>query len=196
TTRAKVHTRMADMLRLAQLGALTARVDGYEGALGPLKRTYDQSLRLIPFPAEERCDSAVCRRVSFMYGRLYQHDQLDVATHATLHELFGVASTTALEHLATIIRHGHVVAADGEDRYVPRLERMGIPLTFIHGERNVCFLPASTAATVAALSAVHGPERFERHLVPNYGHIDCIFGKNAATDVYPLMLLHFDRVDA
>jgi cholesterol oxidase len=30
--------------------------------------------------------------------------------------------------------------------------------------------------------------------VPGYGHIDCIFGKNAATDVYPLMLRHFDRI--
>jgi len=30
------------------------------------------------------------------------------------------------------------------------------------------------------------PEQpYERYLIPGYGHIDCIFGKNAALDVYP-----------
>jgi cholesterol oxidase len=32
---------------------------------------------------------------------------------------------------------------------------------------------------------VNDPRLYNRRLVPDYGHIDCIFGKNAAQDVYP-----------
>ena len=34
---------------------------------------------------------------------------------------------------------------------------------------------------------------YERHVIPEYGHIDCIFGKNAARDVYPYILRHLDK---
>jgi len=30
-------------------------------------------------------------------------------------------------------------------------------------------------------------------VIPDYGHIDCIFGKNAVKDVYPLILQHLDE---
>jgi cholesterol oxidase len=33
-------------------------------------------------------------------------------------------------------------------------------------------------------------------VVPNYGHIDCIYGKNAVNDIYPLMLKHLDATSA
>lgn len=32
-----------------------------------------------------------------------------------------------------------------------------------------------------------------RHVIPDYGHIDCIFGKNAVKDVYPLILQQLDE---
>ena len=34
---------------------------------------------------------------------------------------------------------------------------------------------------------------YRRHEIPGYGHIDCIFGKNAATDVFPLIVDHLER---
>jgi cholesterol oxidase len=34
-------------------------------------------------------------------------------------------------------------------------------------------------------------------VIPGYGHIDCIYGKNAVNDVFPLMLSHLeDTADA
>jgi len=39
----------------------------------------------------------------------------------------------------------------------------------------------------------HGPERYSRHVVPGYGHIDCMFGKNAVVDVYPIILEHLEK---
>jgi cholesterol oxidase len=37
------------------------------------------------------------------------------------------------------------------------------------------------------------PEQpYERHLIPGYGHIDCMFGKNAPVDVYPVIVQYLN----
>jgi len=50
----------------------------------------------------------------------------------------------------------------------------------IHGEQNECFLPASTEITMSDLAKANGSKLYQRHVIPGYGHIDCIYGKNAA----------------
>lgn len=155
-------------------------------------RLYDTALNIYPIENEERCDSATCRRITFMYGPLYEHDQLSADSHAALDELFGVASIKSFEHLALLSRVGHLVDGQGHEVYMPHLERLAIPITFLHGSENLCFLPESTEITVNVLSERNGPDLYTRHLIPNYGHIDCIFGKNAATDVYPHILKHLE----
>ena len=42
------------------------------------------------------------------------------------------------------------------------------------------------------LARWQGEDLYARHVIPNYGHIDCIFGKNAAADVYPHVLRHLE----
>ena len=39
------------------------------------------------------------------------------------------------------------MSADGEDVYLPHLDRLKMPIRFIHGEKNVCYLPESTQRT-------------------------------------------------
>jgi cholesterol oxidase len=92
-----------------------------------------------------------------------------------------------------MVRTGHLVNAIGEDVYLPHLERLAIPIRFIHGAENACFLPESTELTHRILSEKNGAQFYDRQLIPNYGHIDCIFGKNAAQDVYPLILEHLEK---
>ena len=70
---------------------------------------------------------------------------------------------------------------------------MAIPIRFIHGAENRCFLPASTEKTVEVLSAKDGAALYSRKVIPAYGHIDCIFGKNASADVYPFIVEHLDQ---
>jgi len=65
-----------------------------------------------------------------------------------------------------------------------------LPIRFIHGERNACYLPASTEKTLEALAEKNGRALYSRRVIPGYGHIDCIFGKNAARDVYPHIVEH------
>jgi cholesterol oxidase len=156
------------------------------------ERLYDRALELYPVEREERCNSATCHRISFMYSLLYEHDQLALATHDTLHELFGVASVTAFEHLAAMVRAKQVVDAEGRDVYLPHPERLAIPLRIIHGAENACFKPAGTEKTYAWLREHNDPRLYSRVVIPDFGHIDCIFGKRAATAVYPHILEHLE----
>lgn len=169
---------------LSAVGIETLSTDAHQGESFWLK-TFDEALKFWPLPREEKCKSAVCHRISFLYGLLYEHDQLDTATHdLALGEMFGQASDAAFKHLTMMIRAGTVVAADGANRYMPHLDRMALPLTIVHGAENSCFLPVSTQKTIAALAAANGARLYNRHVIPNYGHINCIYGKNAARDVY------------
>ena len=157
------------------------------------QRLLDDALRFYPIPHGEHCDSAVCHRISFMYALLYEHAQLNPGLHDNLHELFGVAHLKVFEHLALMARRGHVVAADGSEDYLPHLDRMAVPITIIHGGDNQCFIPESTETTYKMLCEKNGAALYRRHVIPGYGHIDCIFGKNAAKDVYPHILRHLEQ---
>ena len=65
-------------------------------------------------------------------------------------------------------------------------------ITFIHGALNECFLPESTELTLNDLAKANGSKLYQRHVIPGYGHIDCIYGKNAVKDVYPFVLEHLE----
>ncbi|MFY0567853.1 alpha/beta hydrolase [Archangium lansingense] len=176
---------------LEKLGfrSMTAYTDTKSDWLG---RLYNKAVDLYPVDKDEECDSPVCHRITFMYSLLYEHAQLNEATHAALHEMFGLATMKAFDGIADMVRAGHIVDASERDSYRPHLERMALPIRFIHGERNGCFLPESTQKTLDALVRANGPGLYSRRVIPEYGHIDCIFGKNAAKDVFPHILEHLE----
>lgn len=158
-----------------------------------LERLYDNALRLYPQEFEELTNSPVDKRIAFMYGQLWELDQLNSATHDNLHELFGVANIEAFEHLALMMRKGHALSKKGEEVYLPQAQKMAIPIRFIHGAENQTFLPKGTELAVDYLTQANGGELYDIKMIPDYGHIDCIFGKNASEDVFPLIREHLDR---
>ncbi len=181
---------LPDALRFLGVNSLTAYADTHDDWT---EKLFNKLVALQPLAYEEQCKSPVCHRITFLYGLLYEHDNLNRATHETLHELFGVATIDALDHLATMVRKGRIVNRDGEDVYLPQLKRLAFPITFIHGAENSCYLPESTAQSYEELRKANGSALYQRHLLANYGHIDCIFGEQASRDVYPLMLNHLER---
>ncbi len=162
---------------------------------GLLERALDKALQLlVPVPRSERTRDATSNRITALYGRLYQLDQLNEGTVASgLAEMFGEANIDAFKQLALFARRGCVLDQRGNDVYLPHIERLALPICFIHGAKNACFLPESTARTLQRLSRANGRQLYDRHVIPGYGHIDCIFGKNAAHDVYPLIVAHLDK---
>ena len=190
-TRIKTGLHLPQFLHALGVDSLTAYVDTHADWKD---RLFDAALALYPIELEERCRSPVCHRITFLYAPLYEHDQLNELTHSCLHELFGVASIGAFEHLARISNAERIVDARGDDRYLPHLDRLAIPITFIHGAENACFLPRSTERTCEALGERNGRDLYARHEIAGYGHIDCIFGANAARDVFPRVSEHLDSV--
>ena len=188
-SRLKAGLYLPRVLDALGVDSLTAYVDSHANWQ---ERLYDNALRFYPVEFEEHSSSAVDRRITFMYGQLWELDQLNTATHDTLHELFGVANIRCFEHLAKMSRTGHLVDFDGGERYLPHAKRLAIPIRFIHGAENSAFLPESTRFTFDQLRRLNG-DLYSRHVIPDYGHIDCIFGKNAAKDVYPLILEHLEQ---
>ena len=94
------------------------------------------------------------------------------------------------------MRVGHLVSFDGQETYMPHLDKLNLPITFIHGSQNACFAPESTQETFDLLCSQFDPKQYSRHIISGYGHIDCIFGKNAHRDVYPFIVNHLDRFNA
>jgi cholesterol oxidase len=183
-----LHT--ADFLEKLGIDSLTAYVDSHADWKN---RLLDAALRLYPISPDEECRSPVCHRITFMYALLYEHRQLDELIHNHLHELFGIGNITTFEHLSLMVRRKQVVDIKGRDVYMPHQDRLALPICFIHGAENQCYLPESTKLTYDRLCQANGSHLYSRHVIPNYGHIDCIFGKNAARDVYPFILDHLDK---
>jgi cholesterol oxidase len=189
-SRAKSALGLTQIAAAAGVKTMTTAVDQASAS----EALYDGLLKLHPIDAEERCDSRVCHRITAMYGELYQHAQLASSTHEALGEQFGVVSLRAFNHLMQIGCAGHVVNEQGENTYLPHLERMALPILFLHGARNDCVLPHSTEVTRELLSQKNGASWYSREEIPAYGHVDCIIGANASRDVYPFIRKHLDAV--
>jgi cholesterol oxidase len=186
------YLRAPTLLDALGVDAVNARATTEDGLAN---RIADAIIRIaVPFQREERSRNATSNRITAFYGQLYESDQLNRLTFETgLPEMFGYANIAAFKHLARIARRTTIVDANGNDVYMPNLERLALPICFIHGAENACFRPESTARTLEKLAARNGTGLYERHVIPGYGHIDCIFGKNAAVDVYPKMLAHLEQ---
>lgn len=179
-----------DKLGVKSLNAYAAENENW------LEKLYDRALTLPAMVfAQGRCTNATCHRITFMYASLYNHEQLNQSCHENLHELFGIANMSAFEHIAKIGRRHQLVDFKEKDAYLPHLERLNLPIAFVHGKENHCFLPESTEKTYEVLRSSFDPNQYSRHVIPGYGHIDCIFGKNAARDVYPFLLQHLDKTN-
>jgi cholesterol oxidase len=122
-----------------------------------------------------------------------KHEQLNEATHLAMHEMFGVANMETFQQITLMLRKGHAVSAEGEEVYLPNVDRIKPPIAFLHGAENRLFLPKGSELTYQLLCEKNGPDRYVRHVVPNYAHMDCFIGRDAARDVYPIVTAELDK---
>jgi cholesterol oxidase len=182
-----------DLMRLGGVQVLDARASTLRD---PLAAAIDSGIGFAyPFRSDNRTRSVTSRRITALYGQLYELDQLNQATLDAIPEMFGIANIAAFRQLSRIARKGHVVRADGSDTLVTdrNLRRFAIPTLFVHGALNRAFEPSGTKKTREALSRANGARLYDRIEIAETGHIDCIFGKHAARDVYPAVVRHLDR---
>lgn len=145
--------------------------------------------------AHRECRNGVCRMVSFTYGAgspaLWSHDNLNDQTHEWLKAEFGPCPLTFFRQMARCVRRGHLVRVSDRpelpESFVAQEPQTDARIALVAGERNLCFLPESQHRTYEFLEATR-PGANALHVVPGYGHLDIFMGRNAAADVFPLLL--------
>lgn len=189
-THLKMSTRLPTLLDLAGVQGLPA--DAYQDDALPL-RLADQVLRAWPQVRGGRCRSASCRRTSFLYGDLWNHDRISPQTHDRLPFLVGHTAVRPFRQLARIGRAGRVVDARGRDLYEEGRHRLDLPITFLWSEQSGVFGPGATRRTHDDLVDAFGPDAYRWVSLPGYGHLDSLVGTDASEDVFPHILAHLER---
>ena len=162
-----------------------------------LQQSLNQALRFYPVGRrEELCNSVCCHRCSFVFGRLWNHKNLNEATHSQVDRFFSGVNMTWLHHAMKFGVLGNVtndldhdIATDDNIRRIK-----GIPILLFSGSDNVVLDPESTMRSYDRLRKVNGPQGYRREVIEGYGHIDGWMGKSAYEHVYPMVLEHVDQV--
>lgn len=157
-------------------------------------------IALVVMLTHHECDNLVCRQVSFTYGSgfptLWSHENLNDETHEWLKREFAHVPLSFFRQITKSVSEGALVTVDGRAELPANLgaqpPRTDARIAFIAGERNVCFLPESQRKTFEFFSR-HSKQRHTLHIVPNYGHLDMFMGRNAARDVFPIIIGELDQ---
>ncbi|RDW87272.1 FAD protein [Coleophoma crateriformis] len=158
----------------------------------------NQLLRFYPVTRSELCNNVSCHRCSLVFGRLWNHRNLNEATHRQINRFFGGVNLTLLNLLMQMGYKGHVttnVPLCIELDTPSNIRRLsGIPMLFFSGADNKVLTPESTDRSYSILRDMFGEEDYRRVVVPGYGHLDCWMGRDAYKDVYPMIREEIDRV--
>lgn len=187
--RLKAHLKIADGLSHVGVENLNPNPES-----GLLDKALHHVFRLFSISVGEECKDPVCHAITGIFGPVYEHAQLNQATHDAMSEVFGVANVTVLKHLLLILGAGHAVDAKGRDVYRSELLRhLRYPIHFIAGAKNELCRPNASADLMRELVERFGPDASTRSEFADYAHLDCFVGKDAARDVFPDLLEHLDR---
>lgn len=167
-----------------------------DGPTTPLSRL----ARATVMASHRECDNRVCRMVSFTYGSgrpaLWRHENLNDATHDWIRGEFAEVPMTFFAQMAACVEAGQLVSVSSRPglpaRYGDAAPRTDARFALFAGAKNRCFLPESQERTYEFLQR-HRPGKDSLHVLPDYGHLDPFFGKNADNDVFPQFLAELAR---
>jgi hypothetical protein len=154
-----------------------------------------KAIDLIVRLTHHECRNPVCKHVSFMYGAgfpsLWKHEHLTPETHDWITQEFGFCSIAFFRQMARSVREGRIVAVEGRPELPADVlaapPRTDARIAFVAGEENRCFLAESQVRSFEYLNALR-PDWHTLHIIPGYGHLDVFLGRNAARDVFPILL--------
>ena len=155
----------------------------------------DTALWNVPFPAGESCYNPTCHRVFGVFGPVYSHPQLTEATHNALNDIAGPVATLPFDQLALIMQAGRALDHKGRDVYFGKPKSLDFPIHFISGALNQLVMPETTLRSQRWLQGAMPTKaaQFTREVFAGYGHLDCLIGKTAATDVFPSILKELEK---
>lgn len=187
------------------------RVDSTKGDSWPeeLQKFYESWPSALKFHVERKRDpgkeppdpvNCMCNRLSFMYGMPYHHDNLVDAIHGTdsigaeLPKLFGAIPIDMYIHAARNIRQGHATFYDGKgnneeflsDAAREKFRRLR-KVTLVTGALNRLWHRDSIDHMHEWLCRGFSNHlhKFRKHILPDYGHQDLLWGDTSTTEVFP-----------
>ena len=123
--------------------------------------------------------------------------------------MFGIAHTPYCHHMSAFLREEKLVDRNDNDVYIPGVDNKGnleegvqqrdwvrhldIPIYLFIGELNQVHRPPGVVRSYQMLKELHPEQDYEYAVIPGYGHLDCLIGKDAATDVWPGILSFLDK---
>jgi hypothetical protein len=146
------------------------------------------------------CNNDVCQFANYMYGVgpdiLWRHDNLDPETHHWVAREFGFCPFSLLRQIGRAQRSGYIAPVDGLPELPPSLvdiePRTDARFAFLAGSANKLFLPESQRRSFEHFDKFRRDYHTFREL-RGLTHLDVLFGKNSARDVFPLILEELDR---
>jgi pimeloyl-ACP methyl ester carboxylesterase len=149
-------------------------------------------MKVLPF--RHVYDSPVARRIYFVYGDVFQYENINKATmEEAVPGFFGNGNITFFEHISLMIRAGEARNAQGEDVYLSNLDAYRMPIAFLTGENNRMFVPKGLERTYDTLRKANDPGLYSHHVFDDYAHLDCWLGTNAERDTFPTALAELER---
>ncbi|RFS82617.1 alpha/beta fold hydrolase [Actinomadura spongiicola] len=163
------------------------------GQARPFTRPWMVSRAVSVFHRE--CDVRACHMQSFQWGAgkpaMYEHSNLLPETHARVADICAGSGLSYYQHVRKMIKAGRAVRfADRDSRYA------ALPRDYLANAADVetsMLLLAPSNNRVFTDSNIHmhrllervAPGRHELAVLPGYGHLDPLIGKNAHLDVFP-----------
>jgi pimeloyl-ACP methyl ester carboxylesterase len=185
---ARAFARLATIFRLLGIKGLDTDYDPnrWDGKL------IETVMKNVPF--RHIYDNPVARRIYFIYGDVYDYENINKPTMETaVPSFFGNGNITFFEHISLMIRASEARDARGRDVYLEHLDRFKLPINFITGEHNKMFVPKGLQRTYETLRRAHGPRNYTHHVISDYAHLDLWLGTNAERDVWPTALAELEK---
>ncbi|MGK5554324.1 alpha/beta hydrolase [Actinomadura kijaniata] len=141
------------------------------------------------------CDVSACHLQSFQWGAgkpaMYEHANLLPVTHERVADICGASGLHYYRHVRRMVEAGRAVKYDRDnpahrdlpDDYLAGAADVDTPMLLLAPERNKVFTDSNNH--LFRVLEKRRPGRQELAVLPGYGHLDPLIGKNAHLDVFP-----------
>ncbi|MFI0483328.1 alpha/beta fold hydrolase [Actinomadura sp. 9N215] len=152
------------------------------------------------------CDVRACHMQSFQWGAgkpaMYEHDNLLPETHQRVADICAASGLNYYRHVRKMVKAGRSVKfAPGDaryarlpDDYLTKASDVKTPLLLLAPGSNRVFTDSNVHLHRILEKAA--PGRHELAVLPGYGHLDPLIGKNSHIDVFPRIVDFLKRHSA
>eukprot|EP00057_Strongylocentrotus_purpuratus_P034375 XP_794970.1 PREDICTED: gastric triacylglycerol lipase-like [Strongylocentrotus purpuratus] len=205
---AKANTRLDGVAVAFGFSGLNAYTDKNDHVREKIMSVMANALARSTLDDKNQCSDIVCHRITSMFGLMWEHRNLNDKTHNTLTEWFGFGHAVYYHHLAVTFRKGRLTDFKGNDIYIPdfnsknrlqspqyrkAMKKLDIPVLYYVGSLNKGWDIDATRQSYVRCKEANPDQHYEWFQVPEYGHLDCVMGKDASKDVYPRILPFLEK---